>query len=240
MMPRYSFDQPWNFGVKPSDYSETLSLDQQSRVHLPNVTLRELDELHELTLGSPGNRKVVLRELHELAVGAYLRQMIVPCLLIARCKPFGEFDLPEYFMAQVIDKLDEYGVPFVESEQQHNGNPDILAGFSQQIVDTYISYQQKREAGEITKKEFDIISGILFGLPIGDVFSWTFEYPRDYTQLTVHEDLFYASFPAGWSQEWRDNVGNRAAEHLRTVYYQSTTDVGSLENSILSALFFNV
>ncbi len=245
MPARYSIDQPWNFGFTPSEYFETLSPEQKSRVKLQNISLHDLDSLHELTLATPNSRKVVLEDLVNLAIISNTNMLLLPALVMSHCKPFSELDIDPLLVPQVLDLIKEHGVSGCTDPSRDRGHRvNVLTGYSAEIIAKYQEIEARYRCGKLTINEAHMMRGIIFGFPIGDVFSWTFEHDRrtnDLERLSKGRvdlpGLFFVSYALGWSEVWKAEVGEKGLRHLRDTSYQQITNFSSFENSPLQMLF---
>ena len=235
-MVRYSVSQPWHFGFTLSQYYETLSEEQKRKVMLPNIALKELDELYEFTLRIPPARKVVLEELVKLAYGPYNPGILLPCLVVSHAKPLTEFDLPESVSEMTINALARNGIVHQFTGKSRPNGEVVFAAYNQEIMQTYFELLTKFESKNITKEEMDLINGIFYGYPIGDVFSMTFEFkfPDDISKLYHPKGLHHVVFAPGWSKQWRREVGMKGLEHLSRVYFELITNWPSIDDSPLS------
>lgn len=225
MEPRFSVNQPWHFGYFPSTYYATLDEETQSEINLTNVTLKELDSLHKLAISAPNTRRLDPVLLKRISKGYFIDEDISNPTLIplaaTYCKPFSEAELKKNTAEEIADLLGSIGVatrilphPNENIAQEQSDVVMLLAGYSDKIIDTNLGWMSRRETDKITMEELRIVSGIIFGFPIADVFGHDMP-----SEANVHHPSLVHTFkPETWSEEWKKKIGYHGEQHLSQVY----------------------
>ncbi|MBI3334842.1 hypothetical protein HYZ97_05120 [Candidatus Pacearchaeota archaeon] len=171
-MARFAVNQPWHFGYTPRDYYDTLTRKQKANVHLPHLSLDTLEELFEMTLKTPPARAIHAPKIIDMMAltrhSAPLTVLSVACY----CKPLGELDIDSSFLRMLASKLEECTIPFCTKKSSNAVYAKTLtAWISEEVRREYERIEKRYQQGKLARQERDLMSGILFGFPLGEVFS---------------------------------------------------------------------
>ena len=231
-MVRFEHQAPWHFGYTPSDYYETLNKAQKQKAPQQMFSLRNIDEIFNLTLQIPPPRKLVLDEVIDAASLIHCREMLIVSHVASYCKPFGEFDIPLEFTKDIMAVGEAHGMGMSIGRSAFENCVTVAADHA--LLSEFKKIERTTEKLSARSSERNIVLGMLFGYPIGEVFSWTFEFNYNIRKKIYRPaGLFFASYPRGWSPSWRKEVGYRGQEHLKAVSEQYSFNGRSVPSHLL-------
>jgi hypothetical protein len=220
MPARFSQDQPWNFGYTPCDYWDTLSAWQQYRLNVNTRTIGTAEQLFAKTLQVPGFRKLPKNIFASMLEPAQQRKAI---LTASHCKPVAEIRVKHDSEENFLSILKELGMRCLLI--QHPSYTKFIISAEQSLPHHYsLIYHHQDQYGWIKPQDLRFLAGILHGYPMADIFGIVQPKPLLKPRGYNAEGLDHMVYPDIWSSSWKQEIGDRANMHLRSVYSLALTE----------------
>ena len=214
-MIRFSENQPWNFGIKPTEYFEQLSQKQKNLITLDYLSWESIDGLFDyVNKNCPNTRQIGKKdkEIISDSVDLEWEKTILPyqsALAVAYCKPITYFSSSSSTLYQ-REFLRKMSIKTKEKRTM-DGLVSLAIGFSQKILEEFFKIAKGARSGE----EFHLAMGIFLGYPLGDVFGCALNL---YAFKEYFENVVHGVYDSGWTEEWKNKVGWSGEDHLAGVF----------------------
>jgi len=231
---KHSASHPWDFGILPSEYHSLLCADQKQRLGMDTSSMRRMDDIYRASLSIPNARKLVLPKIIDFSIKRDYPELMLAPATASYCKPMSTFGVSDKIYSNVITTLSNAGLATKDCGpdtcQKHISI--LAAAASKKILGAF------GDAKKLPENERHFAHGLLYGFPVGDVFSWILEYknPDFMSKVYTHRGLFHKTYPHAWAPDWRNEVGFSGLERMKKAYYSFMTDFPSFEDSPFSSM----
>lgn len=223
------YRRPWDFGISPSEYIKSMK-NREPYVEKAVKELGEgayrkglewLDSLFSSTLDCPPLR-IIEPELRKCVEGTGTKDAV---LVASHARPGCYFFTSdkEYARSFFSDPgtISRLGVFHLKDLEKPTGDPEadgmgaLNMSFSPDINDECVKITDELNRKKVSKSAYDMVMGISYGYPVGDVI----ELANGNPPLLSHRNvLSHFINPDSWTDLWRERVGMEGEEELARIY----------------------